>query len=141
MATQSYNPGTHFKGFGRYTLAYLYSIGVNDPVNELRTNPSILSHMTPPEENTYTHLVPPSHDNLSDILSSDKIASDISYSQHSNVTTSSDFHTSIMREQNLPKYTGTDDLSIFLHKLKQILERPDINNCQHFSGYVSMEML
>ena len=128
MATQSYHPGTQFKRFDSYTLAYLYSIGVDDPVDKLRTNPSILTHMTPPEENMYSNLVPPPYGELSDILNNDKIPSDVSYSQISNATISSDFHTSMMRERNLPRYTGVEDLSIFLHKLKPILERPDINN-------------
>ena len=134
MATQSYHPGTLFKGFDSYTLAYLYSIGVDDPVNELRTNPSILSHMTTPEETAYTHMGHPPNDDLYDILNSEKIPSDVSYSQHSQVTTSSDFHTSIMRERNLQRHTGTEDLSIFLHKLKPLLDRPDINNCHLHSS-------
>ena len=134
MNTQSYRPGTQFRGFDSYTLAYLFSIGVDDPATELRTNPSIISHYhpTPDEPNfsTQDDTPPPGDDTyLSVMLNDNKIPSDVSYSHNSVTSTTSDFHSSIMKERNLPRYTGKEDLSIFLHKLKPLLERPDINNC------------
>ena len=132
--TQSYRPGTLFRGFDSYTLAYLYSLGVDDPIAELQTNPSVISNLhSTPEEPTFHshHSHTPNGDDtfLSDVLDRDKIPSDVSYSQVSQVSTSSDFHSSIMKERNLPKYTGSEDLSIFLHKLKPLLDRPEISNC------------
>ena len=124
-----------FRGFDSHTLANLYSLGVDDPISELQTNPLVVSHIhsTPEEPSFHSQHLPPAPDGddtyLSNVLHGDKIPSDVSYPQGSQVSTSSDFHASIMKEQNLPKYSGTEDLSIFLHKLKPLLERPEISNC------------
>ena len=108
---------------------------MDDPVDELQTNPSVLSTCQPtPEEPVFDTQTTSPHggDNtfLSVLLNSNKVPSDVSYSQTSQASTTTDFHTSIMKERNLLKYTGKEDLSIFLHKLKPLLERPEINNCQ-----------
>lgn len=114
-------------------MPYLYSLGVDDPITEFQTNPSIGSylHSTPEETTFHSHLTQPPDGNntyISDDNHKDKIPSDVSYSQVSQTSNSSDFHASIMKERNLPKYTGTEDLSIFLHKLKPLLEHPEISN-------------
>ena len=114
-------------------MPYLYSLGVDDPITELQTNPSIGSylHSTPEEPTFHSHLTQPPDGNntyISNDNHKDKIPSDVSYSQVSQTSNSSDFHESIMKEQNLPKYTGTEDLSIFLHNLKPLLECPEISN-------------
>ncbi len=133
MSTQSYYPGTIFRGFDSYTLAYLFSIGVDEPVNDLRTDTSIPEPSPYSEDDTYVELSPPfvkeSHYEQSTQLQNSQVPSDVSYSHQSNISTASDFHASIMKDRNLPKYSGKEDLSIFLHKLKPVLDRPDINNC------------
>ena len=121
------------RGFDSYTLAYFYSIGVDDPVNDLCTEISLDAPPPYPDDHTYNQ-VPPSFPkdvdyDMSAPIHEAKVPSDVSYSHQSQVSTSSDFHTGIMKERNLPKYSGTEDLSIFLHKLKPLLYHPDINNC------------